>query len=57
MGTHKHGVSGHFSPSPGYKMGRARDENRLAEEQRARRPKPETFATMRELMDHLNRWK
>lgn len=46
IGNHKHGISGHAPPTPGYKMQRAREANRLAEEEAANRPKPKMFSSV-----------
>jgi hypothetical protein len=49
MGSHKHAVSGHRSPSPAYKQQRSREANRLAEEEQAKKPKAKTYASFEEL--------
>jgi hypothetical protein len=50
MGSHKHAVSGHFTPSPGYKMQRTRETNALQDAERRKRPRPEMFATVAEAL-------
>lgn len=55
MGSHKHGISGHPSRSPGYKQQRAREANAQAEAERAKKPKPRVYASVREAMEKENR--
>jgi hypothetical protein len=50
MGSHKHGTSGHASRTPGYKMQRTREANKLAEEDAAKRPKPKMFQSISDAM-------
>lgn len=47
MGTHKHGVSGHFTVNARYKALMCRDDNR-ERSSRPRRPVPVMFATVAE---------
>lgn len=46
MGSHKHGTSGHATRSPGYKQMRTREANALADEDRAKKPKPKTYVSV-----------
>lgn len=50
IGSHKHGVSGRSGPSPRTKFMTALDANRLADAQRARRPKPQMWPSVREAL-------
>lgn len=50
MGAHKHGISGYAGPTPGAKIQRAREVNRLAEAERARRPSRPVFGSVAEAM-------
>lgn len=54
MGNHKHGVSGHATRTPGYKMQRTREANRLAEETAAKKPKPKMFSSLSEALRKRN---
>jgi len=50
MGSHKHGTSGHAPRSPAYKQQRTREANRLAEEEKAKKPKAKTYASVKDAM-------
>jgi hypothetical protein len=50
MGSHKHGTSGRGGPSPKTKFMAAFDANRLAEQERQKRPQPASFSSIAELM-------
>lgn len=50
MGSHKHGTSGRGGPSPGAKQARARDANRIAEEEQKLRPKTDVYKSVQDLM-------
>lgn len=51
MGSHKHGTSGRAGPAPGAKQDRAREANRLAEEERRKRPRPRMHGSVREALE------
>jgi hypothetical protein len=55
MGMHKHGISGHPTRPPGYKLGRTREANAAAAADRARRPVTPMYPTLRDLMDAYRR--
>lgn len=50
MGSRKHGKSGTAGPSPRFKLGRQLDADKAERDAKAKKVKPETFATLRGLM-------
>lgn len=50
MGSHKHFFSGKATRSPRYKQAQTREANKLAEEARAKRPKPKMFPTVQDAL-------
>lgn len=51
IGPHKHGRSGRVSSSPGFKLQRTREANALAEAERAKKPKPKMFASVKDALN------
>jgi hypothetical protein len=50
MGSHKHGTHGRAPRSPGYKQTKTRESNALAEEERAKKPKPKMYTSIADVL-------